>query len=223
MTPIFTATWTLVTGALVLLLPGIAWQALFWDPDQDIFERLAEAIGVSISLTALVALCSYIFGFRIPSAALIVIFMLLVPLAVWSIRKYYQEIKLGKKGSTPPDENDPDKSSTEKKNIQYYLRQDRFRILFLTLIFIFILVWRFYQIRGVVLPLWVDSVHHVQIVKILLENGGIPDTFEPYMPVPFYYHYAFHALGAVFSFFGRVSPENSVLYLGQALKKKTSF
>ena len=217
MTSILTATWTLVTGAMVLLLPGIAWQALFWDPDQDIFERLAEAIGVSISLTALVALFSNIFGFRIPSAALIVIYMLLVPLAVWSIRQYYEQYKLGKKGSAQPDENDPDKSSTEKKSIQYYLRRDRFQFLFLALIFIFILVWRFYQIRDVVLPLWVDSVHHVQIVKLLLENGGLPDTLEPYMPVPFYYHYAFHAVVAVFSFFGRLSPENSVLYLGQAL------
>ena len=217
MTPILTTTWTLITGALVLLLPGIAWQALFWDPDQDFFERLAEAVGLSISLTALVALSTYIFGYQIQSAVLIVIYLLLVPLAVWSIRQYYKQSKLGKKASTQPDETDPDKSSTEKKSVQYYFRQDGFRFIFLTLIFIFILVWRFYQIRDVVLPLWVDSIHHVQIVKLLLENGGLPETFEPYMPVPFYYHYAFHALGAVISLFGRLSPENSVLYLGQAL------
>jgi hypothetical protein len=126
---------------------------------------------------------------------------------------------LGKKASTRQDENDPsDKISTEKRGLQHFLRRGSFRYLFLALIFIFILVWRFYQIRDVVLPLWVDSVHHVQIVKLILGNGGLPDTFEPYMPVPFYYyHYAFHALAAVFSFFGRLSPENSVLYLGQAL------
>ena len=217
MTPTLTATWTLITGALVLFLPGIAWQALFWDPDQDIFERLAEAIGVSISLTALVALSSYIFGWQISSAALIVIYLLLVLLAVWALRQYYKESNLGKKASTRPDESDPDKNSTEKKGIQYFLRQGRFRYLFLALIFIFILIWRFYQIRDVVLPLWVDSIHHVQIVILLLENGKLPETMEPYMPVPFYYHYAFHTLAAVFSFLGRLSPENSVLYLGQAL------
>ena len=179
MTPTLTATWTLITGALVLFLPGIAWQALFWDPNQDIFERLAEAIGVSISLIALVSLSSYTFGWQISSAALIVFYLFLVPPAVWALRKYYKEHKLGKKASTRPDENDPDASSTEINDIQYCLRQDRFRHLFLALIFILILIWRFYQIRDVVLPLWVDSIHHVQIVKLLLEIGGLPDTFEP--------------------------------------------
>ena len=37
------------------------------------------------------------------------------------------------------------------------------------------------------------------------------------MPVPFYYHYAFHALAAVFSFISRLSPPDAVLYLGQVL------
>jgi hypothetical protein len=218
MTPPLTATWTLIAGALVLILPGIAWQALVWDPDQDIFERLAEAIGVSISLTALVALFTYVFGWQISSAALIVFYLLLVPLAVWALRQYYKDYKLGKKASTRQDENDPsDEVSTEKRGFQYFLHQGRFRYLFLALIFIFVLAWRFYQIRDVVLPLWVDSIHHVQIVKLLLEHRSLPETFEPYMPVAFYYHYAFHAVGAVFSFIGRLSPENSVLYLGQAL------
>jgi hypothetical protein len=203
---------------LVLFLPGIAWQSLFWDPDQDIFERLAEATGVSISLTALVALFLYIIGWQISSAALIVGYLLLAPLAVWGFWQYFQEYKLGEIPSTRQDEYDPSgEISPVKRGFLWLLRRGRFRYIFLALIFIFILVWRFYQIREVVLPLWVDSVHHVQIVKLLLENGGLPDTFEPYMPVPFYYHYAFHALTAVFSIFGRISPESSVLYIGQVL------
>ena len=99
MTPTLTATWTLIAGALVLFLPGIAWQSLFWDPDQDIFEKLVEAIGVSISLTALVALFLYVIGWQISSGALIVGYLLFVPLAGWGLWRYYQEYKFGKNSS----------------------------------------------------------------------------------------------------------------------------
>ncbi len=66
MTPIITTTWALFAGLIVLFLPGLAWQALFWDPEQDTFERMAEAMGLSISITALLALLAYIFGWQSP-------------------------------------------------------------------------------------------------------------------------------------------------------------
>ena len=90
-------------------------------------------------------------------------------------------------------------------------------LLFLGLIFLVALIWRFYQIQEVVLPVWVDSVHHVQIVNSMLENGGIPDSFEPYMPVPFYYHYAFHSLAAAYSIMAGLNTVDAVLYLGQVI------
>jgi uncharacterized membrane protein len=52
MTPFITTAWTLLAGVLVLFLPGFAWLAFFWDPEQDTFERLAEAIGLSVALSA---------------------------------------------------------------------------------------------------------------------------------------------------------------------------
>jgi hypothetical protein len=218
MTPIFTTTWTLFAGVIVLFLPGFAWQALFWDSDQDAFERLAESIGVSISITALLALLSFILGWQITSNAVIVFYLLMVPPAVWSLRRWWRESRQREKTSGDSEDN-----ATQPEtllaiiNKWFSQRQRILRYLILVLIFFAALIWRFYQIRDVVLPLWVDSVHHVQIVKMILENGGIPDTFEPYMPVPFYYHFAFHTLAAVFSFIARLNPQDAVLYLGQVL------
>ncbi|MBV7334717.1 glycosyltransferase family 39 protein [Chloroflexi bacterium TSY] len=63
-----------------------------------------------------------------------------------------------------------------------------------------VLLWRFYQIRTLTLPAWVDSVHHTLLVRILLEQGKIPDTWAPYLPqTPFYYHFGFHASTVVFA------------------------
>jgi hypothetical protein len=218
MTSVFTTTWTLFAGVIVLFLPGFAWLALFWDPAQDAFERLAESIGVSISITALFALLAFILGWQITSSVLIVIYLLMAPPAVWSLRRWWRGSRQGEKA---PNNSDDDVTDPETLlvviNSWFSKRELVIRYLILALIIFAALIWRFYQIRDVVLPLWVDSVHHVQIVKMILENGGIPDTFEPYMPVPFYYHFAFHALAAGFSFITRLNPQDGVLYLGQVL------
>lgn len=218
MTPFVTTIWALFAGVLVLFLPGIAWQALLWDPEQDTIERLAEAIGISISITALLALLTFILNWRLSSIILIVFYLILVPPAIWALRHWQLMSRSGEETISPSNVEHRFKVTQIKSaSIRYFFSWDKLRYLILALIFISVLVWRFYQIRGVVLPLWVDSIHHVQIVGLILENGGLPSTFEPYMPVPFYYHYAFHGLAAVYAFLARSSPQDAVLYLGQVL------
>ncbi|MDQ7030666.1 MAG: hypothetical protein Q9O62_13240 [Ardenticatenia bacterium] len=57
---------------------------------------------------------------------------------------------------------------------------------------------RFLQARPLVLPAWVDSVHHVMIVRLLLEHRGLPATYDPYIPQGrFFYHWGYHALVAL--------------------------
>lgn len=59
-------------------------------------------------------------------------------------------------------------------------------------------------------PLWGDSVHHTLITQLLLDNGGIFDTYEPYLPLaPFTYHAGFHLLCAWLGW--SVLPGQSVL------------
>lgn len=80
-----------------------------------------------------------------------------------------------------------------------------------------VLGWRFWQARDLVLPNWVDSQHHVLIVRKMIENAGLPSTLEPYLPGPFYYHFAFHSLTAFFSVLSGLEPATSVLMLGQVI------
>lgn len=78
-------------------------------------------------------------------------------------------------------------------------------------------IWRIWQARELVFPNWVDSQHHVLIIRKIIENGGLPSTLEPYLPGPFYYHFAFHAVTAFFSALSGLAPEGAVLVLGQVI------
>lgn len=50
------------------------------------------------------------------------------------------------------------------------------------------------HVRELVLPAWVDSVHHAMIVRLLVTGGEIPATWAPFLPdVPAVYHWGFHS------------------------------
>lgn len=78
---------------------------------------------------------------------------------------------------------------------------------------------RFVQVRGLDLPLWVDSVHHDVITRLILQYGGIPQSFRPFLPVDSLadYHYGFHVDAALFAWLTGRSVEDVLLVLGQLL------
>jgi hypothetical protein len=76
---------------------------------------------------------------------------------------------------------------------------------------------RFFQARNLALPAWVDSVHHAFLVRLFLEQGGIPVDLQPWIPGPFYYHIGFHASAAVFAALAGFSPDRAILIFGQIL------
>ncbi|MBN1888306.1 MAG: hypothetical protein JW850_09960 [Thermoflexales bacterium] len=81
-----------------------------------------------------------------------------------------------------------------------------------------ILAVRFIQVRGLVLPLWVDSLHHTMLAHLIAGEGRIPSTYQPFIPVDkVYYHYGFHALAAYFQWLSGQATPQAVLVLGQIL------
>ncbi len=56
---------------------------------------------------------------------------------------------------------------------------------------------RLAQIRELVVPNWVDSVHHAMILRIFVDGGHLPATFAPFLPNNnFLYHWGYHANAA---------------------------
>ncbi len=77
---------------------------------------------------------------------------------------------------------------------------------------------RLIQARELLVPAWVDSVHHTMLTSLIVEKGVIPVSGAPYMEADaLHYHFGFHALGAVLSWLADLRPDQSVLLMGQLL------
>lgn len=191
-TPAQTALFIL-TALLILVLPGAAWLA--WQSKRaGGLSSLADAVGLSISLTALAALAGFLLDVTftrpvITTLYAVCLFLLIVGLIV-RLRR----------GSKP--------------------RLDWRRVLAFMLGLagvVGLAAWRLYQARSLALPAWVDSVHHTLVVRLIMENGGLPHTLAPYLPVDFSYHYGFHVLAALFSGAAHTEPAVTLLWFGQIL------
>lgn len=84
------------------------------------------------------------------------------------------------------------------------------------------------QVGGIVFPLWVDSVHHTMIVRLIVDHGALPSTYAPFIPEStFYYHWGFHAVVAfiawVSGFSGPDALPRLLLVCGQVLNVFTFF
>lgn len=54
------------------------------------------------------------------------------------------------------------------------------------------------HIRHLVLPNWVDPIHHLMIVRLFLDRMAIPLSYDPFIPNSHaFYHWGFHALTAL--------------------------
>lgn len=67
---------------------------------------------------------------------------------------------------------------------------------------------RLRAVASLVLPPWVDAVHHTMIVRLFLMRGAVPVTYDPFLTdASAFYHWGFHAMTAVLCWFtGRTDP-----------------
>ncbi len=78
--------------------------------------------------------------------------------------------------------------------------------------------WRIYQVRDLVFPPWVDSVHHAVIIRKMQETWRLPRDLSPYLQMPFFYHFAFHGVVSLFAEVARLSLPQAMIVMGQALQ-----
>lgn len=185
----------ILLAVVVLFLPGAVWVVWRHPADQDGLEQLAEALGLSIALTALGGLLFFILGERLSGGDLRVAYAGLgIAFAggvVWRLRGVrLTEVRFSRS--------------------MVWLGGGLIALAG-------IVVWRFYQARGMVFPAWVDSVHHVLIVRKIMALGGLPETLAPEIETFFSYHYAFHLITAWFARLSGLEATQAVLWLGQGL------
>ncbi|GAB4204429.1 MAG: hypothetical protein OHK0022_29580 [Roseiflexaceae bacterium] len=80
------------------------------------------------------------------------------------------------------------------------------------------LALRLYVARDLPTGLLGDSYHHTLITQLLLDNGGLFNSWQPYAPLTtLTYHFGFHANAAFVSWLTGLPATQSVLLTGQVL------
>ncbi|MEL7645823.1 MAG: DUF6541 family protein [Anaerolineaceae bacterium] len=167
------------------LLPGLCWWVWLGDRRKDPVEALAGILGVSVAITALGAL--FFYALRVPVSAGLLGAMLGITLTLTGYGFYHRR----------------------KERLFHW------GWLLALAFFGALCAWRLWQARGLALPAWVDSLHHSLIIRKMIEAGGLTSTLEPYLPGPFYYHYAVHSAAALVSALSGSTPAETLLWLGQ--------
>ncbi|GAP12267.1 hypothetical protein BECAL_03473 [Bellilinea caldifistulae] len=185
--------WSALSVGLVLLLPGAGLLVWLARRPMDWLEWLAEAVGLSLSLTALMGLAGFLVHFRFTTALLFGLLAIsLLSLTVGGLLRL------------------PPKSQPYGWRHWLGLAAGLAGVAGA-------LYWRWFQARELYLPAWVDSLHHTLIVQKILENGGLPATLAPQVNAPLAYHYGFHLSTALFVWLSGWDVPTGVLVFGQTL------
>jgi len=157
-------------------------------------ERVADAICLSLSLFAIIS--QLLFFINIPISPLIAFAFLMAVMGIASLKRMF--------GGEHPE-------------------VDWANLLPTFAFMIGVISWRVFQARELAFPAWVDSPHHALIVRAIIENNGLPETLNPYIDMPFYYHFGFHAYIALACKVFNLSLEQTILIMGQIINASISF
>jgi len=188
--------WLVLPLMAILFLPG--WLLLDISGLRRRFdsgEQTGLAIGLSLAIIPLAMLWSTSLSLRWGRPLLLVTSALLLAAAFWRVsRELFR-----------PDRRRPD---TFSKTCQVCL----------TGVFALTLGVRLVMARDLAAPAWVDSVHHATITRLILEHGGFPATYSPYIDIDAVeYHAGFHSIQAVFQWLSGLAAPEAMLLLGQVL------
>lgn len=183
----------LLTGVLLLILPGWALLSLVGSELHPLSDKLVLICALSLSLyPVLLALCKVV-GLHLSASwlwCLLAGSAIIIAWKEWSKRQQF---------------------SASRRKLQY---QDA---LFLLLAF-FVLLSRLLTAPELRIPLWADSYQHSVITQLIAENGGLFDSWEPYAPLrSFTYHFGFHAVTAFYQWLSGLRAPASVFWMAQAI------
>jgi hypothetical protein len=89
-----------------------------------------------------------------------------------------------------------------------------------TLVVVLVAVFfvRLWSVRNLDLPMWGDSYQHTVITQLMLDHGGLFESWQPYAPLEsLTYHYGFHADAAILGWLANLPATRAVIWAGQIL------
>jgi hypothetical protein len=190
----------LVVTGLLYAVPGWALLAWLWPGNQLSWaERLGIAVGLSLALYPLLLLWTDLAGLHLgPLYAWLPVVGSLAIL-IWRHRRW--------------------RPWNGWEAIQRWMRSPGFwpdLALLVTMGLVFGV--RLLPVRSLDAPMWGDSYQHTMIAQLIVDNGGLFDSWEPYAPLQTYtYHFGFHAAVAVIHWLTRLGTIQACIWVGQIL------
>ncbi len=213
------SSWLIFPLLIILYLPG--WLLLNFAGIRSRFDFI-EAVAISIGLSLAIIPVAMVWTtlLNIKWSRQLVFFIAGFLIALWIVRLIYAYI-IKKKNQPSPDQTEAmDQRFPASKKIS--LRS--LTSIALTLIFLVSLAIRLIMVRDLATPAWVDSVHHALITRLILNAGGYPSSFQPYLNIsPTDYHPGFHSIAATFIWLTNLDLAKSLLILGQILNALSVF
>ena len=192
---------------LLILLPGAALLIWLWPTDTTaLFENdtsfnhiewVALAAALSVAVYPILLLYSSAVGLSLNSE-FVAIFLSLCAVAVLGGAFY--------------------RRSQGDRSRQTLTFRFSLPIILFWVIFVLSAAVRIVVVRGQPVPLWQDSYHHTIISQLILDHGGLFNSWQPYAPIQtFTYHFGFHTFAALYVWLTGSNIFQAVLTTGQTM------
>ncbi len=204
---LLTNAWLFIPLALMLWLPGrLVLRLLNHQGQFDWGERTALSIGLSLAVIPILMTWTTLVGVHWSQIGVWVVILALTGLYIWL---WWRERATS---SHPSDVLDQASSPTTEKGKARWIN------LALGAVFISTLAVRLAMVRDLSAPPWVDSIHHAMITRLIVELGGFPPTYAPFLNIQTAnYHPGFHSQLAVFHWLSGMDIATAMLLFGQVL------
>jgi hypothetical protein len=197
----------LIIGFILFIIPGWGLFSLLWRGWDVIpwFSKLGLSSGLSFAIYPLLLLWTHIVGMHLGAVYAFLPPTIGIIALIWKNRNFLIDIRTNIRQKTRL-------SIGRKLLTSGSILVDIAFVIILGLI----IVSRFWVIRSLEVPLFGDSYQHTMISQLIIDHGGLFDSWEPYTDlVTFTYHFGFHSAVAVYHWFSGVSVENAMLWTGQ--------
>jgi hypothetical protein len=204
--------WLILPLLALFTLPGyLLYSLLPFESEPEPLEHLALVVGLSLALVPLALLFCSVVGIVLNRTRVFILVGVLGMGALWRlVSTGFRDLRRWRRPADRPFDK-PALSAVEG------LRTWPFIVAFL-FIFVVSLLVRFLHIRNLALPSWIDSVHHALITQLIVAKGGVPQSYEPLLPIEgFIYHFGFHSLVAVFHWLTGLEITRAMLIVGQVI------
>lgn len=191
----------------IFLLPGGALLSLLLPPESFMTQRrpgiatwLALAAGLTLALPPVLLLALYLVGIKIGTGAVLVYLAASAGVIAWCWRPALRQ----------------------RMSWREWMSWLDAPLLALILVMILIVGVRLWVVRGINVGYWGDSYQHTMIAQLMLDNGGLFQSWAPYVPLrSFTYHFGFHGNAALFQWatgwLAANSTPRAVVLVGQFL------